>query len=412
MPVLWWRGKIWSKRAKTDFVWGGDALINYKYYARAVGETGKKAYTLVDRIPQHAFSREDFDLVYDDLAPTLLSGTKAWSLLRGYAAALHIMKHAAVYHMSYTGGPLRATPLRWFEASFFRIANVKTVVSSFGSDFWRYSLIIDGRVKQAMMLNYKEMGRLEPQVDRQVRYWVKNADIVVGTTSTDGLGYWDCMISNPVCVNVEAWPVRTDWSEADGVNAPVKIVHAPNHRGVKGTEFFLASVDRLRADGLKIEFVLLERMPNPVVLDHLRTADICLDQCASGMGYGLFAIESMASGSVVIGNLEDPYRIDLHRQYCYMQECPLVSTDVERLLFTLRLLVGNPSLRRTLGQMGREFVNRYHSGNAMKYYFSLLYRKLLDDPDLDIALPFHPLLSDYSNQWKKLAPPLHRNRLY
>ena len=168
----------------------------------------------------------------------------------------------------------------------------------------------------------------------------------------------------------------------------------------------------VEAKGLKIDLVLLEGVPNYEVLAHMLTADICLEQCASGMGYGLFAIESMACGAVVVGGLEDPYRMNLHRTYSYLNECPVVSSDIEHLELTMEKLVRDPALRRQLGAMGRSYVEKYHSAPAARYFFGLIHAKLLDDPLLDILSPFHPVLSDYNKRLPKISPPLQRNRLY
>ena len=412
LPVLAAIASASARKRKSDLIWGGEALINYKYWSRALDAQGHRAYTLIEKMSGTLFDRADFDMAYDDLAPAWISGSWLWQFFQHYVAAVYIFRHAAVYHCSFSGGPLRATRLRWCEARLYAIASVKTVVVPYGGDFWRYSAILDSGMRHAMLINYAMLGRIEREVNRRVEYWTYAADIVVGTIATDGLGRWDTLTTNPITVDVDNWPRREAWSDADGTGAPLKIVHAPNHRGVKGTEFFLAALDALRHKGLVFDLVLLEGVPNTEVLRQLQSADICLEQCATGMGYGLFAIESMACGATVVGCLEDPYRLNLHRQYSYLNECPVVSSDVDHIEFTLESLIRNPSMRRTLGAAGRAFVEKYHGDSAARYFFGLIHRKLLEQPELDIMSPFHPVQSAFSRGGPRIELPLKRNRLY
>lgn len=412
LPVLAAFAIFAMRRKKSDLVWGAEALINYKYWSRALDSPQRRAYSLIEQMSGKLFSRTDFDMAYEDLAPNWISDAWLWQFFQHYAAAVYIFRHAAVYHCSFSGGPLRATRLRWLEAQLYALANVKTIVVPFGGDFWRYSKILDSAMRHAMLINYATLGRVENEVNRRVEYWTYAADIVVGTIATDGLGRWDTLTTNPITIDVEAWPRRESWSDARGDDAPVTIVHAPNHRGIKGTEFFLAALDALREKGLAFKLVLLEGVPNTEVLQQLRSADICLEQCATGMGYGLFAIESMACGAPVVGCLEDPYRLNLHRQYSYLNECPVVSSDVDHLEATLERLIRDPQLRMTLGAAGRAFVEKYHGDNAARYFFGLIHRKLLEQPDLDIMSPFHPVLSPFVIGKPRIPLPMKRNRLY
>ena len=47
---------------------------------------------------------------------------------------------------------------------------------------------------------------------------------------------------------------------------PLRVVHAPNHRQFKGTSYLEEAVTKLRSDGLNIELVLVERVPNEQAL--------------------------------------------------------------------------------------------------------------------------------------------------
>ena len=71
------------------------------------------------------------------------------------------------------------------------------------------------------------------------------------------------------------------------------IVHAPNHRRIKGSDRLIEVVGRLAREGLQVRLVLLEQRPNEEVRESILRADIVADQFVAG--YALFAIEGMAA---------------------------------------------------------------------------------------------------------------------
>jgi predicted metal-dependent TIM-barrel fold hydrolase len=82
-------------------------------------------------------------------------------------------------------------------------------------------------------------------------------------------------------IDTTAWKEKGYYSMADGRNGPVKVMHTPNHRGFKGTEFLIQAVDELREEGLQIELVLLEKVPNSRVRDLMQEVDILAEQFIS-----------------------------------------------------------------------------------------------------------------------------------
>jgi hypothetical protein len=260
-----------------------------------------------------------------------------------------------------------------------------------------------------MLINYPEPGRHEDEVDRRVKRWMKHADVVVGGLMVEGAPRWDLLATNYVVVPPERVRSRQSWSTATGESEPVTILHAPNHRGVKGTEFIIDAVESLKRRDHSIEFVLLEGAPNEQVIEAMRNADICIDHCI-GAGYGLFAIEAMGSGATVVANLDDPQRLGVHRAFGWLNQCPIVSADIERLERTIEELVRKPALREELGRMGVEYVRRFHSPQTAQHIFGSLYRSLAGE-EIDLLMLFHPISSEYMRRFEPLRPPLRRNRL-
>lgn len=97
----------------------------------------------------------------------------------------------------------------------------------------------------------------------------------------------------------------TDWVPVASTPGPTPIViHAPSHRGAKGTAHILEAVDRLKAEGVAFEFVLVEKLSNTEARKLYERADLVVDQLLAGW-YGGFAVEAMALGKPVICYLRD-----------------------------------------------------------------------------------------------------------
>jgi hypothetical protein len=151
---------------------------------------------------------------------------------------------------------------------------------------------------------------------------------------------------------------------------PIRIVHAPNHRGFKGTHFLVEAVERLRHDGLQVELVLVERIPNRLALEIYRSADIIFDQCLVGF-HGYFALEALAIGKPVMVFLRDPKTYLLKPE-----ECPFVNTSVESLESDLRMLTQNRSLLRELGKQGRRYIENHYSLAAFAARLKRVYEEI------------------------------------
>ncbi len=98
-----------------------------------------------------------------------------------------------------------------------------------------------------------------------------------------------------------------DWKPAvpaaAGNQRPL-VVHAPSHRGVKGTAHVLAAVTRLHQEGVAFEFRLVEGLSNAAARAVYEQADLVVDQLLAGW-YGGLAVEAMALGKPVIAYLRE-----------------------------------------------------------------------------------------------------------
>jgi glycosyltransferase involved in cell wall biosynthesis len=163
---------------------------------------------------------------------------------------------------------------------------------------------------------------------------------------------------------------------------PVRIVHAPNHRHIKGTEALVVAVQQLRAQGLDCELVLLENTPPAEARAVYESADIIADQFGIG-SFGLFALEGLALGKPVLAYLDQEHLGDP------AFNLPIVNANPANLARVLAPLARSHELRRRLGEAGREGVERFHSPAALAAVWTAIYRHVWNGDGLDLDAMAH-----------------------
>lgn len=93
-------------------------------------------------------------------------------------------------------------------------------------------------------------------------------------------------------------------TERDESHAMPLIVHAPTDPYVKGTQFIVDAVNKLREKGLQFRFRLIAGLPHEITKKVVGSADLLIDQLCIGT-YGVAAIEAMALGTPVMAYISD-----------------------------------------------------------------------------------------------------------
>lgn len=373
---------------KPRLIYGPQPIISIKYMSQAMRQLGYDAATFVNTV-YHINSRADYDYCRTDFFRSpVFRGRFGGALLRlcaPYLTLLWLLPRFDIFHFFFDGGFLSGSPLRFLEAQLLHLAGKKVVVMPYGSDVAALRQTHSFLMRQGLLMNYPALARREKAVLRQIDYFCRRADFVVACVyHCETLPRWDMLTTHYYPIDTQLWQPVAATSDADGVNGVVTVVHTPNHRGLKGTEFLVAACDALKAEGYQVELRLLEGIPNSEVRKILSQADILAEQFL--LGYALSAMEGMALGKPVMSNISDDYYYLVHRLYTGLDECPIVSTPVDQIKEKLRLLVVNPQLRRELGEAGRQYVLKYHSYAAVGRMWELIYRKLWYGEALDLSV--------------------------
>lgn len=351
-------------------------LINNIYHKRALELLGYSAETFVSQV-WHITS--DFDVRFDQhwLSRNIITRKLflnlyifCWSVLRYRALILY-----------FDGGPLgQGTAFLWrLEPYLYRLAGVKTIVLPYGSDVQVMSRSPNLQFKHAMAMDYPQHRTRHQHIQAMVDVWSSaGSHIVSGCEWVDYMHHWDTLMIAHFSIQLPE-PIASQPASSSG---PLKLLHAPNHREIKGTRHIVRAVKELRAEGVDVELVMVERVSNEEVRKLIYEADVIVDQLVVGW-YAMFAIEAMASGKAVICHL----RRDLEELYVAagllegLDEIPIIRANAFSFKEVIRTLHADRDILVSAAGRGRGYVERHHSVEAISLVFSKVLAKLIGPPE-------------------------------
>ncbi|MEN3043541.1 MAG: glycosyltransferase [Fervidobacterium sp.] len=151
----------------------------------------------------------------------------------------------------------------------------------------------------------------------------------------------------------------------------IVIAHAPTNPEIKGTEIITSVVEKLK-EKYPIEFVLIKGIPHSEAKKIYMKADLVIDQLHSE-GYGLLAIECMALGKPVVVSVPD-YFVKK-----YPPDLPVIRANPDNLLEVLENLIKKRNELPEIGKRGRQYVERYHDIEKVKYDLIQLYYDIMKE---------------------------------
>jgi hypothetical protein len=246
-----------------------------------------------------------------------------------------------------------------------RMVGIRTIMVPHGMDIF---------YRDARVTRYDWVGRAQrdyPAWDlreqralamRRTQLWCRHADLVIGADST-------CNRFLPRRdVDFKWFPVDCDSlrpaERAHG--GPPVVVHAPQHRAIKGTDYLQSAITHMADCGIPVELRLMERVARDEALVRYAEADIIADQFCMG-AYGMFALEGLALGKPVLTYLDQEHLGDP------VFNLPIVNTNPENIDRVLAVLLQVHELRLRIGRAGRAAVERYQSIEALAEVWTQLY---------------------------------------
>lgn len=191
------------------------------------------------------------------------------------------------------------------------------------------------------------------------------ADVTLVSTP-DLLEFVPGAILMPGPVDLSKWTPRPSRTRPISSADPVRILHAPSDREIKGTGYLLDAVERLKSAGYPVELTMLEGVPHERVVEFCDQADLAVDQLMIG-AYGTVSIEMMAKGVPVVCRIRDDLRGH------YPAELPVVSADPSSIYSVLEGLIQRPDTWAQLGNQGIEYSRNEHDMHKVAERTLLLY---------------------------------------
>jgi hypothetical protein len=353
-----------------DIGLGPEPLINNKYHKKALNEFGYSAETFV----YHTYYiTDDFDINLSSQSVLFSFICKIINPLFFYA----LFRYKCIY-IYFNGGLFYNSAVLWnLEPYFYKLAKMKVVVMPYGSDIQEMSRSNNLLFKHFMTAEYPGKCKKRKLISKKIDKWTIHADhIISGCDWVDYMYYWDTLMLGHFSIDTEKIIPDDLGDKPPSSSQSLKILHAPNHRALKGSQFIIDAVNELKLDGYKVELVLLEKQSNEKVLGAISQADIVVDQLIVGW-YAMFAIEAMALGKPVLCYL----RNDLEKLYVAAglienNEIPIINSSPFSIKEDIKNLLKNDENIAGIKKRGRNFVEKHHSLSAIGEKFDQINRSI------------------------------------
>jgi hypothetical protein len=167
-------------------------------------------------------------------------------------------------------------------------------------------------------------------------------------------------------------PVELATSVCDSDNAgPVRVLHAPSDRDVKGTVEIRAAVQRLKTRGVSLELVEVSGRTNDAVQRALAECDMVIDQLYSDSPMAMLAAEAAAHGKAVI--VAGCYSTRVRKDLPEAAVPPTLYCSPENIEDAIESLALDRSRRRALAASAHDYVaGRFRPEIVAKIYLRLL----------------------------------------
>jgi hypothetical protein len=169
-----------------------------------------------------------------------------------------------------------------------------------------------------------------------------------------------------------------DWMPVHKSNGDSKVpvvVHAPSHRGTKGTRFVLDAISQLKAEGVAVKFLLVEGMTHTQARRMYEEADLVIDQLLAGW-YGGVAVEAMALGKPVICYIREGDLGFIPQQM--RQDLPIIRATPGNIYDVLReWLTARRHELREVGSRSRAYVERWHDPLNIAATLKIAYEEIM-----------------------------------
>ena len=233
----------------------------------------------------------------------------------------------------------------------YRFLGKKVIMHYLGNDVQGYKKTVE-QYKWSNMPGF--IGNDDPvkydlEISKRLAYESKYVDLQIV-----GGPYLSEFVKNSIVVPLAIDIDLYDYTEPPQ-NETLTILHAPTHRGFKGTEYILAAVQKLISEGYQLKLNLVETAAHSKMKEEHIKADIFVDQIMAGW-YGAASLEAMALGRPVICSIRESY----FEYTDYGYKIPIIHADPDCIYDSIKYLIDNREKLPEIGRACRKFVEDVH----------------------------------------------------
>ena len=347
-------------KKRIDVGLGPDPLINNIYHKKALELSGFKAETFVRSV---FHITKDFDrfFIYKN---KFIKYSLVNILHIDFIYAIFSYKCLYIY---FNGGPLSNSFFLWkTEHLFYKISNIKVVVMPYGADIQVLDETPNLYFRHCMNSDYPQHKSQYSIMKSRKEIWQTYADFIIGGCDwVDYLYHWDKLMVAHFSIDTSSVIETSKRSKKKKLKKTFRILHAPNHYGIKGTSHIIQAIDQLKSEGLNIDFSLVENVSNDEVIKHISETDLVIDQLVIGW-YAMFSIEAMTLGKPVICFLrEDLLELYHSAGLIKKNEPPIINANPNNIKEIIRQCVKGKIKIKGFADRGYQYVKKIHSIEAI-----------------------------------------------
>ena len=268
-------------------------------------------------------------------------------------------------------------PRKNWDLLFLKLLN-KLVIANLGHGSETRPPYIDGSYQS-------KDGKIQPSASRllslakshlkKAKFFEQHASVILGapfsTSQFTTKRFINCFTIGMPFIWAEEPEVQDSENSAMKDSAVVRMLHSPSHPALKGSARIKAVIDKLKAKGHLINFVVMREKTNDEVIREIRQCDFIIDQLYSDTPMSTFPAEAAWFGkpSVVCG-----YDLDSLRDFVPHEMWPPSKIcHPDELEQAVEGLIVNSEERNLLGQMAQRFVReKWNAVEVARRYLTLI----------------------------------------
>lgn len=254
-----------------------------------------------------------------------------------------------------------------YEGKLFKKNNIPMIITFGGGDIRNTKFTRDRNPYYYIPFGLESLKR---DVRTYLRHWSWQKNLKYAVCDPEFLKYVEPYFEK---VYVFRQPIGLDEIECafPDINKKIpKILHIPTEPIVKGTQYILDAVEKLKDEGYIFEFELKRQLTQKELYKEITNCDIYVDELRCG-AHGVTAVEAMCAGKPTLTYIREDiignYPIDL----------PIVNTNPTSIYSNLKNLIENSEKRNKIGIASRSYVEKYHDIKVVTDDLIKIYEEIL-----------------------------------